>query len=278
MATLNELIAQLNASSDNILANAAKTNIIADDMNQTLDGMGVQEVSGIQDIAPGRTIGEQRDAGMYASGELQYDDVAEGDYGFTGKIQDGSKFQDPFYSGLMQLTQPFKNTFNKYSPQIIGGLFSLASGIPGAGFLINAIRPDPYAQNLKDMYGVGTNSAGFTVDKYGYTLNNSPNYQKMGTNSFRSAALDGLRSLDPVAANNFYQDTYGKTFDEVKKDIQRKKDPFGSAAIIDMGSDYQGGGINENNDFNAGAVGNNAGGQQLGSGMSTGQHAAFRSY
>ena len=33
MATLNELIAQLNASSDNILANAAKTNIIADDMN-----------------------------------------------------------------------------------------------------------------------------------------------------------------------------------------------------------------------------------------------------
>jgi len=232
--------------------------------------------SGVQEIAPGRTVGEQRDAGMYASGELQYDDVFNTDYGFTGQIQDGSKFQDPFYSGLQRVTQPLRNTFNKYGPQIAGGIMSLATGIPGIGFLMSKLRSDPYAQNLKNMYGVGINSAGFTVDKYGYTLNNSPNYQKMGTNSFRSAALDGLRSLDPVVANDFYQQTYGKSFEDVKSDIQGKRDPFGSAGIIDMGADYQGGGINENNDFNAGAVGNNAGGQQLGSGMSTGQHAAFR--
>ena len=212
----------------------------------------LSETLGVQEIAPGRTVGEQRDAGMYASGELQYDDVAPADYGFTGQIQDGSKFQDPFYSGLQRVTQPLRNTFNKYGPQIAGGIMSLATGIPGIGFLMSRLRSDPYAQNLKNMYGVGINSAGFTVDKYGYTLNNSPNYQKMGTNSFRSAALDGLRSLDPVVANDFYQQTYGKSFEDVKSDIQGKRDPFGSAGIIDMGADYQGGGLNENNDFNAG--------------------------
>ena len=52
MATLNELIAQLNASSDSILSDAGRMNIAADNMNQTLDGMGVQEVSGIEGIVP----------------------------------------------------------------------------------------------------------------------------------------------------------------------------------------------------------------------------------
>ena len=45
MATLNELIAALNAKSDSILANAAKLNTTADSMNRSLDGiLGVQEV------------------------------------------------------------------------------------------------------------------------------------------------------------------------------------------------------------------------------------------
>ena len=39
MATLNELIAALNASSDNILANANRLNTTADSMNQNLDGI-----------------------------------------------------------------------------------------------------------------------------------------------------------------------------------------------------------------------------------------------
>jgi|TARA_R110000851_G_scaffold131064_1_gene264813 hypothetical protein len=52
MATLNELIAQLNASSDNILSNANSLNTTANNMNQTLDGMGVNEISGIQGILP----------------------------------------------------------------------------------------------------------------------------------------------------------------------------------------------------------------------------------
>ena len=52
MATLNELIAQLNASTDNILSDASRLNTTANNMNQTLDGMGVQEISGIEGLIP----------------------------------------------------------------------------------------------------------------------------------------------------------------------------------------------------------------------------------
>jgi len=205
----------------------------------------LSEASGVQEIAPGRTVGEQRDAGMYASGELQYDDVAPADYGFTGQIQDGSKFQDPFYSGMMQITQPLRNTFNKYGPQIAGGIMSLATGIPGIGFLMSKLRSDPYAQNRIDMYGVGKSSAGFDVDKFGYNLGTTlmkNRFMEPGTNSFRSYALEGLRSLDPIAADQFYQQTYGKSYDDVKRDIQRKQDPFSQQNVFEGTSDYQGDG------------------------------------
>jgi|TARA_R100001460_G_scaffold65982_1_gene106343 hypothetical protein len=52
MATLNELIAQLNASTNNILSDAGRLNTTANNMNQTLNGMGVQEISGIEGLAP----------------------------------------------------------------------------------------------------------------------------------------------------------------------------------------------------------------------------------
>jgi hypothetical protein len=46
MATINELIAALNAKSDNILANADRLNTTADSMNQNLDGiLGVKEIT-----------------------------------------------------------------------------------------------------------------------------------------------------------------------------------------------------------------------------------------
>ena len=237
--------------------------------------------SGVQEIAPGRTVGEQRDAGMYASGELQYDDVAPADYGFTGQIQDGSKFQDPFFSGLQRVTQPLSNTFNKYGPQIAGGIMSLVSGIPGLGFVMgglrNAFGTDPYAQNRIDMYG-GYGQFG-QQDKFGYNVGSTlfkNNFMQPGSNSYRSYALEGLAGLNQDLANDFYSDNYGLTFEQVKDMVQKKEDPFGSAGIIDMGADYQGGGNNENQSFNEGPVGNNAGGAQLGSGMSTGQHSAFR--
>ena len=231
--------------------------------------------SGIQQIAPGRTVGEQRDDAMYASGELQYDDVAPGDYGYTGAIQGGSKFQDPFFSGLQSITQPIGSFFNKYGAPIVGGVMSLASGIPGIGFLANRFGSKPYDQNLINMYG-GYGADG-RKDKFGYnTVSLMDNYMQPGSSSFRSHALEGLRSLDPITANQFYQDTYGLSLDQVKSAIQDKEDPFNTLNTIDMGSDYQGGGNNENQSFNESPVGNNAGGAQLGSGMSTGQHDAFR--
>jgi len=216
--------------------------------------------SGVQEIAPGRTVGEQRDEGMYASGELQYDDVAPADFGFTGQIQDGSKFQDPFFSGLQRITQPLRNTFNQYGPQIAGGILSLASGIPGLGFVMgglrNAFGTDPYAQNRIDMYG-GYGQFG-QQDKFGYNVGSTlmkNNYMEPGSNSFRSYALEGLASLDQNLANDFYQENYGKTFDQVKSDIQNKENPFGPQPTNIGTSDYYGGDNNSNNSGGKNATG-----------------------
>jgi hypothetical protein len=201
--------------------------------------------SGVQEIAPGRTIGEQ----VYDSSiNTVSQDTNLGSDTYTGTIAPYSDNRDPFYSGLMQLTQPLRNTFNKYGPQIVGGLFSLASGIPGAGFLMNAIRPDPYAQNRIDMYGAYRGTDGFIKDKFGYNVGSTlmkSNYMEPGSNSFRSYALEGLRSLDQNLANDFYQENYGKTFDQVKSDIQNKENPFGPQPTNIGTSDYYGG--NETN-------------------------------
>ena len=226
--------------------------------------------SGVQDIAPGRTVGEQVNEDMYSSGELQYNDVAPADYGYTGQIQDGSKFQDPFYSGMMQITQPLRNTFNKYAPQISGGIMSLATGIPGLGFLMgglrNAFGTDPYAQNRIDMYG-GYGQFG-QQDKFGYNVGSTlmkNNYMEPGSNSFRSYALEGLGSLDQNLANDFYQDNYGKTFDQVKSDIQNKQNPFGPQPTNIGTSDYYGG-DNNNNSGGGGGYNDGDGGSYSGQG------------
>ena len=196
--------------------------------------------SGVQEIAPGRTVGEQRDAGMYASGELQYDDVAPADYGFTGQIQDGSKFQDPFYAGLQRLTQPIGSFFNKYGAPVMGGIMSLATNIPGLNFLTNNFGSKPYDDNLINMYG-GYGLSG-KQDKFGYnTVSLMDNYMQPGSSSFRSAALEGLRGLDQDTANNFYQDTYGLTFDQVRDSIRDKENPFGPQPENIGTSDYFGG-------------------------------------
>ena len=210
----------------------------------------LSEASGVQELAPGRTIGEQvYDANINTVSQ----DTDLGSDTYTGSIAPYSDKVDPFFSGLMQVTQPLRNTFDKYGPKIMGGLFSLASGIPGFGLLMNAVRPDPYAQNRIDMYGAYRGSDGFIKDKFGYNVGSTlfkNNFMQPGSNSYRSYALEGLRSLDPVVAYDYYQNTYGLSFDDVKSSIQQKEDPFGSAAVIDMGSDYQGGGDNENQNFN----------------------------
>jgi hypothetical protein len=204
------------------------------------------ETSGVQEIAPGRTIGEQ----VYDSSiNTVSQDTDLGSDTYTGNIKPYSKDVDPFFSGLQQVTQPLKNIYNNYAPNIIGGIASLATGIPGLGLLLGAIKPNPYARNATEMYGAYTGSDYFVKDKFGYNVG-AKNFLEPGSNSYRSYAMQGLRSLDPVVANEYYLQTYGKTYDDVKKDIQKRKDPFNSAGIIDMGSDYQGGGDNENRDFN----------------------------
>ena len=232
----------------------------------------LSEASGIQEIVPGRTIGEQvYDANINTVSQ----DTDLGSDTYTGSIAPYSDNVDPFFSGLQSVTQPIGSFLNKYGAPIAGGIISLATGIPGVGFLMNRLGTKPYDQNLLDMYG-GFGPDG-RKDKFGYNVVSlMDNYMQPGSSSFRSSALEGLRSLDPVVANNYYQDVYGLSLNDVKSAIQQKEDPFGSAGIIDMGADYQGGGNNENQSFNEGPVGNNAGGAQLGSGMSTGQHAAFR--
>jgi len=232
-----------------------------------------------------RTIGEQIYEDQLASGQIQLSDVLPQDFGYTGLIEEDSEFDTPYTmrsrSGLLsaydRLTGPIKSTFQKYGAPIMGGLFSAFTGIPGVSLLMRNLPNDPYAQNRIDMYGAYRGPDGFIKDKFGYNVGNTlfkNNFMQPGSNSYRSYALQALNNLNKNAAEDYYQETYGKSFDEVKKDIQKKNDPFNSGAVIDMGSDYQGGGNNQS--FNEGPVGNNAGGAQLGGGMSTGQHAAFR--
>ena len=232
MATFNELIAQLNASSDNILANAAKTNIVADDMNQTLDGMGIQEVSSIEGLAPGRTIGEQ----VYADQQInnQYSDMAPGDFGYPSA---NSQLPE---QGIMSQA---KNLFQQYIGS--GGLMGMA--FKGIGSLLpQRSQSDRY---MLDTYGGYGNMGG--QDKYGYNIINAANnYMVPGSNSFRSAQLEGLRGLDQTIANDFYQQNYGKTYDQVYTDSQNKIDPFNQTVDVGSGADYYGG-----NDNNSGSFG-----------------------
>jgi len=182
----------------------------------------LKELSEISGVQTPRTIGEQ----VYADQQInnQYSDVAPGDFGYTGNTQKNSQFYDPFHSNFQRLTQPLSNTFNKYAPQIAGGIMSLASGIPGLGMLMGAFKPDPYAQNRLDMYG-GYGQFG-QQDKFGYNVGSTlmqNNFMQPGSNSFRSYALEGLGGLNQQLANDFYQDNYGLTFDQVKSDIQNKQ-------------------------------------------------------
>ncbi len=229
MATLNELIAQLNSSSDNILSDAGRLNTTANNMNQTLDGMGVQEVSGIAELAPGRTVGEQRDAGMYDSGQLQYTDVLPQDYGYVG-----SGAQLPEQGIISQI----KSTVMDYVKS--GGILGIGANILG-GFLPKESSTNRF---LLDTYG-GYGPYG-RQDKFGYNVVSAmDNYMQPGSSSYRSAQLEALRGLDQNLADQFYMDNYGKTYDQVYKDAQKKTDPFSQDIDVGSGADYYGG--NDNN-------------------------------
>ena len=217
----------------------------------------LSELSGVQQIAPGRTIGEQ----VYDSSintVSQDTDLASDTY--ARSITPYSNNVDPFFSGLQRVTQPLRNTFNQYAPQIAGGIMSLATGIPGIGFLMgglrNAFGTDPYAQNRIDMYG-GYGQFG-QQDKFGYNVGSTlmkNNFMEPGSNSFRSYALEGLAGLNQNLANDFYSDNYGLTFEQVKDRVQNKENPFGPQPTNIGTSDYgyTGGDNDSSGDHDGGA-------------------------
>tara|TARA_R110002111_G_scaffold260121_1_gene330907 strand:- start:44 stop:868 length:825 start_codon:yes stop_codon:yes gene_type:complete len=247
MATFNELIAQLNASSDNILSNADRLNTTANNMNQTLDGIGIGEVSGIAELQPERTIGEQ----IYADQQInnQYLDNTP-DFGYvTSKFQErdasmGANY-DPFRYNFNKVTSNIGDFANKYGKKIAGGIMSLASGVPGLGLVMDMLpKNNPQNQFMLDTYG-GYGDMG-RQDKFGYNIvSGTDNYLNPGSNSFRSHQLEGLRGLDQTIANDFYQQNYGKTYDQVYKDSQNKIDPFNQTVDVGSGADYYGGGNNQ---------------------------------
>ena len=198
-----------------------------------------------------RTIGEQVYEDQVASGQIQLPNVLPQDYGYTGLIEDESEFDTPYgtRTGIGgyydRFTGPIKNIFQQYGRPIMGGLVSAVTGIPGLSFLMRNLPNDPYAQNRIDMYGAYRGNDGFIKDKFGYNVGNTllkNNFMQPGSNSFRSYALEGLRGLDENVANRYYQETYGRSFEDIKKDIQKKKDPFNQQNVFAGTSDYQGGG------------------------------------
>ena len=198
-----------------------------------------------------RTIGEQVYEDQVASGQIQLPNVLPQDYGYTGLIEDESEFDTPYgtRTGIGgyydRFTGPIKNIFQQYGRPIMGGLMSAVTGIPGLSFLMRNLPNDPYAQNRIDMYGAYRGNDGFIKDKFGYNVGNTllkNNFMQPGSNSFRSYALEGLRGLDENVANRYYQETYGRSFEDIKKDIQKKKDPFNQQNVFAGKSDYQGGG------------------------------------
>ena len=177
---------------------------------------------------------------MIASGEIQLPDSYKTDFGFVGELDE----DDPNYQGLFSMYNQFMDPLKQFVGPAINTLTGIASGIPGAGFLLNALTrssqpnvPNPLALGVyKDP------STGFFKDKFGYNVGPTllrSNFLEPGTSSFRSYALEGLKSLDQKKADDFYQQNYGLTYDQVKISIHIIEVPFDSYSDPNIGtSDY----------------------------------------
>jgi len=182
---------------------------------------------------------------------------------FMDSITKDSKFYDPYKPTIRDR---IKKGYNKYAKPVMGGIMSAVSGIPGMGLLMNAFQKDPYAQNRIDMYG-GYGQHGLQ-DKFGYNIGNTlmkNKFMEQGSNSYRSYALDALKNLTgrkythgqgisyantakKNALDNYYQKTYNKSFDDVYKDHQQKKDPFNNTNPFAGTSDNFAGGADQSFD------------------------------
>jgi hypothetical protein len=141
---LNELIAQLNASTGNILSDASRLNTTADNMNQTLDGIGVQEISGVAELLPD----ERQD--MYRQ-QIYTPEQQEALPSTTQQVIDSSSYALPQDLGtnvppqgiLSQIKDAATNYFQS------GGILGIGANILG-GLLPDM---DPRQQALREFYG-----------------------------------------------------------------------------------------------------------------------------
>ena len=246
MATFNELIAQLNASSDNILANAAKTNIKADNMNQTLDGMGVKELSGIAEIQP-----EIIEEPQYRIRDQLNRDFLQG-----GLLRDAKQSLGDTYSQLKQssLGQGLGSIKNFAMDGLDLGKMAL-SGIgnmimPGLGYVLSNLPKDSASNKFNRSFTVG--GANMPNDPYGY-------YGALRAGNLNQDPF----GRNPVSAFGNYTGTLAKDanysgtnkFNLAKQDFANNyfdQNAINAGGItvdnnIYSGADYQGGGGNDGN-------------------------------
>jgi len=138
MATLNELIAQLNASSDNILSDASRLNTAADNMNQTLDGIGVAE------LLPDERQDVYRQQ-IYTPEQQEYLPST------TQQVIDSSSYALPQNLGTNIPPQGILSQIKDAATNYIqsGGMFGMGANILGA--LIPDM--DPRQKALREYYG-----------------------------------------------------------------------------------------------------------------------------
>ena len=246
MATLNELIAQLNASSDSILSNANRLNTTADNMNQTLDGMGVKELSGIAEIQP-----EIIEEPQYRIRDQLNRDFLQGGLFRDAKQSLGDTYNQLRKTSLGEGIGSIKNfamdglDFGKMALSGIGNMI-----MPGLGFILSNLPKDSPRNKFDRSFTVG--GANMPNDPYGYygalragNLNQDP----FGRNTV-SMFGDYMGTL---AKDANYQGT--NNFNLAKQDFAQNyfdKNAINAGGItvdnnIYSGADYQGGEGNKGN-------------------------------
>tara|TARA_R100000988_G_scaffold31975_3_gene16249 strand:- start:2193 stop:2969 length:777 start_codon:yes stop_codon:yes gene_type:complete len=252
MATLNELMAALNAKSDSILANAAKLNTTADSMNQTLDGiLGVQEVTPLdRDETESFTTtnvvdGPQTEVGLTGTGEPImgtdipapqnfFSDTIDSvkDYltsgGITGTIARG-------IGSLIPNQDPRQTALNNFYGNVSNG--TIQSGLmagynPVSGGFLNTISGGRIGQPTN--YGL-QNAYQKRIDTIKNTLANkykdgdySATQLDERLKALQDAKIQESMMLDRVNRDTAYRDDIGDSYSgsyDVKDDTSYS-DPF----------------------------------------------------
>ena len=212
---------------------------------------------------------------------------------FKDNIQDPDDMEgyalgdpDTYKQGILTQLRDYANKYgiNPIKQGLNMGIGAL-SGIPGAGLLMNAFsRPQYPSDTMSRSFAIGNPNATLGQQYAGGRL---PGQDAFGINTismmgnypayYDQYARD-YRAGKYSPTSKFAADKYAHAQAVNKANLERIEKDFGSTNETydwsgheqDTGGDVPGG--------NGGNGGNNqnAGGAQLGSGMSTGQHAAFR--